>query len=175
MRSIFSSMLPSRTLPQRTLRPRNLKLLSRPVERRFESHWAIMCDIDHFKSYNDVYGQAAGDEVLRTVADALAKSCRGDDQVYGRDGEEFVIIVPGDSLERARACAERHRRAVEALQIPHEGSPFGVVTVSMGLATIISSGTDATAAALEEADAALYRAKRAGRNQVAAAPGLALA
>lgn len=169
MKSLFTAML-----PRRLVRPRNLNLLSRPVERRAQNYWAVMCDIDFFRQYNDVYGQSAGDEVLRHVAEALSRSCRGEDQVFSRKGEGFVMVVPGDSLERAKACAERHRAAVEQLQIVHEGSPFGVVTISMGLATIVSGGRGATEEALEEADAALVRAKRLGRNQVAAAAGLAL-
>jgi diguanylate cyclase (GGDEF)-like protein len=169
MKGLFTSML-----PRRLMRPANLDMLARPVERRSQTHWAVMCDIDYFKQYNDIYGQPAGDDVMKRVREALSQSCRGEDQVFSRGGAEFVMIVPGESLERAKACAERHRAAVEALQIPHQGSPFGVVTVSMGLATIVTGGRTATAEALEEADGALYRAKRAGRNRVATAAGLGL-
>lgn len=169
MKSMFTSML-----PRRLMRPRNMSMLSRPVERRAMTYWAVTCDIDFLQQYNDVYGQQAGDDVLQKVSDALSKSCRGDDQVFMRGGKEFVMIVPGDSLARAKACAERHRAAVEQLQIPHQGSPFGIVTVCMGLATIVAGGRTATQEALDEADAALYRAKRAGRNRVAAAVGMAL-
>jgi diguanylate cyclase (GGDEF)-like protein len=169
MKGLFTSML-----PRRLMRPGNLDMLSRPVERRAQSFWAVMCDIDYFKAFNDIYGQPAGDKVLAAVSDALSQSCRGEDQVFSRGAGDFVMIVAGESLERVKACAERHRAAVEALQIPHQGSPFGVVTVSMGLATIVAGGRTATAEALEEADGALYRAKRAGRNRVATATGMGL-
>jgi diguanylate cyclase (GGDEF)-like protein len=169
MKAMFTSML-----PRRLMRPAGLDMLSRPVERRAQSFWAVMCDIDYFKQYNDIYGQPAGDDVLARVSEALSQSCRGEDQVFSRGGAEFIMIVPGDSLDRVKACAERHRAAVEALQIPHQGSPFGVITVSMGLATIVSGGRTATAEALEEADTALFRAKRAGRNRIATAAGLGL-
>ena len=169
MKSMFTSML-----PRRLMRPANLDMLSRPVERRSQTFWAVMRDIDYFKQYNDIYGQPAGDDVLTRVSEALSQSCRDNDQVFSRGGAELVMIVPGESLERAKACAERHRAAVEALQIPHQGSPFGVITISMGLATIISGERTATAEALEEADTALYRAKRAGRNRIATAAGLGI-
>src|SRR3954468_19242462 len=90
MKSMFTSML-----PRRLVRPKNLSLLSRPVERRAQNYWAVMCDIDHFRAFNDIYGQAAGDEALQRVSKALSHSCRGDDQVFSRGGEEFVMIVAG--------------------------------------------------------------------------------
>jgi diguanylate cyclase (GGDEF)-like protein len=151
----------------------DLQVLAARIERYSERYCAVMCDVDHFKAYNDTYGHPAGDEVLRKVAGALAESCRGGDQVYRYGGEEFLIIMPGDSLEGAGRGAERHRAAIEALQIPHSGSPLGIVTVSMGLAVIESGGPEAVEAWLEEADAALYRAKRAGRNRVAVAGSVA--
>jgi len=169
MKSIFAALL-----SRRPARPKKLELPSRRRGRPGQNYWAVMCDVDHFRAYNDIYGQAAGDEVLRRVSDALSRNCRGDDRVFSRCGEEFVLVVPGESLERASARAERHRDAVERLQIPHQGSPFGIVTISMGLATIVSGGRSATAEALDQADQALCRAKRAGRNRVVGA-GLALA
>lgn len=169
MKKKFIGLLSRRTPP-----PRDLELLSPQQNAATDRHFAVMCDVDHFKQYNDTYGHTAGDEVLRKIAKTLSQSCRGADQVYRCGGEEFLIVMPGDSLADARAGAERHRAAIESLQIPHEGSPFGVVTVSMGLAASGSEGREATAMSLEEAEAAVYRAKRSGRNQVAAA-GLALA
>ena len=163
----------SAMMPLRLRRPRNLNQ-PRPAEPRGQNYWAVMCDIDFFRAYNDIYGKSAGNEVLRQVSSALQLSFRRDDQAFSRKGEGFVMVVPGESIEQATACAERHRLAVEHLQIPHQGSPFGVVTVSIGLATIVAGGRGATEEALEKADAALLRAKRLGRNQVAAA-GLALA
>lgn len=144
----------------------DLELVSARVSRYGERYYAVMCDVDYFKQYNDHYGHVAGDEVLRRVANALFETCRGGDRVYRYGGEEFLIIMPCDSPEDAKAGAERHRAAVEALQIPHEGSTFEIVTISMGLAGLGIGGREAAAAWLEEADAALYRAKRAGRNRI---------
>jgi len=127
-----------------------------------------MCDVDHFKLFNDTYGHQAGDQVLQSVARALANGCRGGDQVYRYGGEEFLLILPAQSFEGGHISAERLRNAVEALNIPHAASPLKKVTVSMGVATI-GAGEDKTCAAwLEEADTALYRAKRLGRNRVMA-------
>ena len=168
MKGMLAAMLPSRFV-----RNRDSEEL-RSAERRSRSYWAVTCDIDYFRRFNDIYGRIAGDETLRRVGEALAQGCQSEEQVFNRGGSGFVIIFQDDSLDRAKLCADEHRATVEALQIPHQGSPLGVVTVSMGLATIVSGGTEATSEALEKADAALCRAKEAGPNQVAAAASLAL-
>jgi two-component system cell cycle response regulator len=127
---------------------------------------AIMCDVDQFKLYNDTYGHIAGDEVLRCVARTLANGCREGDQAYRYGGEEFLLLLPMQSLESGRTCAERHRAAVEALNIPHSASLFGSITISMGV-SVLPEGKDRSLARwLAEADAALYRAKNLGRNRV---------
>jgi diguanylate cyclase (GGDEF)-like protein/PAS domain S-box-containing protein len=114
-------------------------------------------DIDHFKQVNDRFGHAKGDEVLRAVAVTLAHQACGSDLVARWGGEEFVAIVCAD-LAGASALCERAREAVSRLEIPGVGR----VTISVGVATI----TDHFDAALERADAALYRAKSGGRNRV---------
>jgi diguanylate cyclase (GGDEF)-like protein len=170
MKSWFTAMLPRR--PKRSA---HLDRLSRSIEIRGQRHWAVICEVDFLKPYTDIYGEAAGKEMLGIVGETLTRGCRGEDQVFRRGDRELIMIVTAESLEQARACADRHRVAIEQLQIPNQGSPFGVVTVSMGLATIGGGRGDAAAEALEEADAALVRAKRAGRNQVASAVTLVAA
>jgi two-component system chemotaxis response regulator CheY len=146
----------------------DLELVTARVERYGERYCAVMCDVDHFKRFNDTYGHLAGDEVLRSVARTLANECRGGDQVYRYGGEEFLLVLPSQSLEGGHRSAERLRAAIEALNIPHAASPSQKVTVSMGVALICASDGKTTAQWVEEADAALYRAKESGRNRVIA-------
>ena len=128
----------------------------------------VMVDIDNFKKYNDRYGHLAGDDCLKRVAEALnATPGRPTDVVARYGGEEFSAVLPETSLEGALQVAENMRCAVEALDIPHEDSEVGHVTVSIGVAC---ASPDAEAAPLDlqkRADDALYRAKTRGRNQVA--------
>lgn len=126
----------------------------------------IMVDVDHFKSYNDRYGHPAGDECLRRVAAAISGSVRGSDVACRYGGEEFVVVLPGSTAEAASAVAERIRAAVEALALPHEGSPRGVVSVSAGVAGAVPEGEQPAEILVAAADSALYEAKRSGRNQV---------
>ena len=117
-----------------------------------------VCDIDHFKRHNDEFGHLAGDDVLRQVAAALQATARRGDGVYRYGGEEFVVVLPGQDLERARAAAERLRAVVET------ATP---VTMSVGVAASAPEGDEDPAAVLARADAALYAAKQAGRNAIA--------
>jgi two-component system cell cycle response regulator len=144
----------------------DLEIVSSRVERYGERYCAVMCDVDHFKLYNDAYGHPAGDHVLTSVARALANGCRVGDLVYRYGGEEFLLILPNQSLDGGLMSAERLRNAVEALDIPHGASPAKRVTISMGLAVLCPNQDKAVTKWLEEADAALYRAKAAGRNRV---------
>jgi diguanylate cyclase (GGDEF)-like protein len=132
----------------------------------------IMIDVDYFKQYNDLYGHSAGDEVLRAVSKlirALTPKRPGDLTArYG--GEEVGILLPNTDLHGAQAVAERIRQAVAALQMPHQGSPFGVVTLSAGVATIAPQrGVHLAGMLVEAADKALYVAKSDGRNLVSLA------
>ncbi|QDP20432.1 GGDEF domain-containing protein [Sphingomonas xanthus] len=131
-----------------------------------ESYSLIMCDVDNFKLYNDNYGHLAGDEVLRSIADAFKAASRYDDQVYRYGGEEFVLLLKSTSLEAGKVSAERFRAAIEAMQIPHVGNKMGIVTVSMGLAQIEAGRGLSIGRWVELADKALYEAKRSGRNRV---------
>lgn len=128
---------------------------------------AIACDIDHFKAFNDLYGHPAGDACLKRVAAAMRSALlRPEDPLCRVGGEEFVALVPGLGLAEARAVAERMRSAVIQLSIPHQASPTGVVTVSLGIAVVQGSGDGDPTALLKAADQALYRAKQSGRDRV---------
>lgn len=127
----------------------------------------LLCDVDCFKPYNDAYGHLAGDEVLRKVAKVISQSLRKGDSAYRYGGEEFLILLPEQTLESAGAAAERLRRGVEELALPHEAkTPPGVVTVSVGLAALSPGEKKSFEELLKEADEALYAAKEAGRNRV---------
>ena len=138
------------------------------VERYGHSYSAVLCDVDHFKLYNDRYGHLAGDEVLQKVASTLVALCRSGDTAYRYGGEEFLAILPEQSLESAAAFADRLRLAVEGLRMPHEANdPPGVVTISAGVAALPAGESKSADDLLTEADEALYRAKKSGRNRVA--------
>ncbi len=128
----------------------------------------MILDLDRFKEFNDLYGHPAGDECLRRVARLLGESLqRVSDMVARYGGEEFVIVMPNTWLAGAAELAERIRAGVQALAIPHEaGTEARVVTVSLGIACLVPTPASGPKALLEAADAALYRAKREGRNCV---------
>ena len=155
----------------------DLKGLQARAQRYGHSYCAILCDVDRFKSYNDRYGHLAGDEVLRRVADAIREILRSGDAAYRYGGEEFLIVLPEQTPESAAVAAERLRRKVESLGIPHEATappPAAptppVVTVSAGVAALPMGEKKNADDLLKEADAALYEAKEAGRNRVAPYP-----
>jgi diguanylate cyclase (GGDEF)-like protein len=128
-----------------------------------------MIDVDHFKRYNDHYGHPAGDECLHRVANLLEQHSHAGHLVARYGGEEFAVIMPDTDLRAACEVAERLRTAVLALAVPHHMVAERVVTASIGVAaTTPSPGTTADHL-VEQADVELYRAKRAGRNQVQAA------
>lgn len=127
----------------------------------------LMIDVDYFKRYNDSYGHQGGDECLRRVAAAMSGVIkRASDAVARYGGEEFAILLPATEPEGALLVAERIRAAVEALALPHSGSDIaGHVTVSIGVASVPATHSGLPARLVAAADAALYRAKREGRNR----------
>lgn len=127
-----------------------------------------MVDIDHFKLYNDHYGHPAGDQCLRRVASVLNEHVRTADIVARYGGEEFAIVMPEADTCAAQQAARRVREAVAALGQPHARSPFGIVTVSIGVAATVPLESNSPAQLIEVADGNLYHAKRNGRNQVTA-------
>ena len=132
----------------------------------------LMIDVDYFKAYNDQHGHVAGDEVLRQVGDALRVSCtRAADLAARYGGEEFAVVMPGTASGGARLQAEKVRRAIEALGIPHElPKPGSPISVSIGIATLRPSEGNDPMSLIIKADEGLYLAKHSGRNQVAMAP-----
>ncbi len=126
----------------------------------------LMVDIDHFKQFNDCGGHPAGDQCLKTVAAAIARQSREQDLAARFGGEEFALLLPHTDLRGALQVAERARAAVFNLAIEHGGSPIGRVTVSVGCAALFPKRGEEHSALVQAADAALYRAKRSGRNRV---------
>lgn len=119
-----------------------------------------LLDVDHFKSYNDTYGHAAGDEVLIAVARTLSGAARKSDFVARYGGEEFVVLLPGCCPSNAVAQAERIRRIIEGASWPQRA-----ITASFGVASVTSDHAN-PAALIAAADAALYHSKQNGRNRV---------
>lgn len=132
----------------------------------------IVADIDHFKRFNDTYGHAEGDEVLRRIAILLQHALRRPgDFVCRYGGEEFVMLLPAIDAEGGRALAEATRAAAAAEPVPVAGGVRLTVTLSMGGATCLPAAAGPDASLFQRADAALYAAKHGGRNRVEWAPG----
>jgi diguanylate cyclase (GGDEF)-like protein len=130
-----------------------------------------MLDVDEFKAYNDHFGHQAGDDCLRSVG-AVLRACaqRSGDLPVRYGGEEFVVILPGVGRDEGAALAETIRRTMQAQALQHtDTSPAGVVTVSIGVASCIPRPGEHPDALLKAADAAMYEAKRRGRNNVVVA------
>ncbi|MGB3681617.1 MAG: diguanylate cyclase [Rubrobacteraceae bacterium] len=149
----------------------DLASLDARKERYGQTYCVVLCDIDFFKPYNDTYGHPAGDEILRRVAGAIKSHCRSGDTAYRYGGEEFLAVLPEQTRESGLRVAERLRQAIEGLKIPHGSRKAPeIVTISVGIAaTSERDGKDAEAT-LQEADEALYEAKKLGRNQVRPQP-----
>ena len=131
---------------------------------RGATYTLALCDIDHFKAYNDRLGHLAGDQALRAVAATVQGALRSGDVAYRFGGEELLLIMPDTELGDAMTASERVREAVQRAAIPHPDGIGGVLTVSIGLA----AGHEEAATLLARADAALYEAKHEGRNRVVA-------
>jgi diguanylate cyclase (GGDEF)-like protein len=126
----------------------------------------IMCDIDHFKRFNDEFGHDAGDAVLSAVASEMSSRFRDGDVVCRYGGEEFTIIAPGTTAEQMGARAEVVRKAIADLQVRDRGRSLGATSMSFGIASWTPSMDRDGNALIKAADAALYQAKREGRNRV---------
>jgi diguanylate cyclase (GGDEF)-like protein len=127
----------------------------------------LLCDVDHFKAYNDRFGHLAGDQALCMIAATARGALRAQDAAYRFGGEEFLLILRGAGSEEAGKVAERIREAVQHAALIHPLAEPQVLTVSIGLAC----GVEPPEELLARADSALYRAKESGRNQVLAAEG----
>jgi diguanylate cyclase (GGDEF)-like protein/PAS domain S-box-containing protein len=128
----------------------------------------IMLDVDHFKRFNDTYGHAAGDAILRELGSLLRGHVRREDIPCRYGGDEFIIVLPDTSREVTCDRAERICESAKQFNLQFEGQTFEVVTLSLGVAAFPEDGST-SAAILSVVDAALYRAKHEGRGRVAVA------
>jgi diguanylate cyclase (GGDEF)-like protein/PAS domain S-box-containing protein len=140
----------------------------RRATRASQSLGVLMIDLDHFKNFNDTYGHDAGDAVLRETGASLTKGIRAEDFVCRFGGEEFVVILPTANVEAACARAERLRLKMKELTVLHQGKSMGMLTISVGVAVFPEHGSSPKEL-MAAADAALYEAKRNGRDQIAVA------
>ena len=136
------------------------------ISRRYSRQMSIIIlDVDHFKKFNDSYGHMIGDDVLRAMGRVLAANVRSVDLPARFGGEEFVVLCPDTESIGASMVAERIRKAVAEVKLNDaDGQPVRQITASLGVATFRPGDAD-LAAVIERADAALYAAKAAGRNQ----------
>jgi diguanylate cyclase (GGDEF)-like protein/PAS domain S-box-containing protein len=129
----------------------------------------VLIDVDHFKAFNDTYGHEAGDAVLEAVGEVLTRFSRASDVACRFGGEEFMMILPGCSIEDTRLRAEELRHRVAELRVPFRNIELSGPTISCGVAAYPKHG-DSSAVLIRRADEALYAAKRGGRDQVSTAP-----
>lgn len=142
------------------------------AQRQQEPLSLLMVDIDHFKQFNDTHGHPMGDECLRAVASLLEQTMHRPGDLVGRyGGEEFAVLLPGTDLDGAIVVSERIREALAQLQLPNAPALAKGLTVSIGGATLMPPfGAIGPVTLVENADSALYQAKRAGRDCVRMAP-----
>ncbi|WP_183673423.1 sensor domain-containing diguanylate cyclase [Pseudomonas sp. OG7] len=141
---------------------RSLELSLSLLEAEGRAFAAIVLDIDHFKRVNDSHGHEVGDQALRQLAELMRRCCREGDLLCRTGGEEFLMMLPGASLEVAAVVAERLRVTVQDTPL----EPVGAVTISLGVARWDGEAGSEPMETLSEADRALYRAKQEGRNRV---------
>jgi diguanylate cyclase (GGDEF)-like protein len=130
-----------------------------------------MVDIDHFRRFNNTFGHEAGDIVLKELGLFLQKNIRKEDVACRYGGEEFTLILPGAALDVTQKRAETLRCMVRRLQLHYNDQPLDSITLSLGVAVYPNHGATGETV-LQAADAALYKAKHAGRDQVQLAAAL---
>ena len=135
------------------------------TERKKNMLAVIILDVDHFKRFNDTYGHEAGDAVLRNLAQLIGRQIRGSDIACRYGGEEFILVLPEASLSIARQRCELLREAALGMRVTLSGQTLGPVSISLGLALFPQHG-NTVEELIQAADAALYRAKQAGRNRL---------
>ncbi|MBE9117928.1 diguanylate cyclase [Lusitaniella coriacea LEGE 07157] len=130
----------------------------------------VLCDVDYFKSYNDIYGHLAGDDCLRQIASSLRRAVKQPNALVARyGGEEFAILLPNNSIAQAVRVAESIRDRVRQLSIPHKGSQVSqYVTISLGVSSMIPVPHKAPELLIDSADRRLYAAKQSGRDRAIA-------
>jgi diguanylate cyclase (GGDEF)-like protein/PAS domain S-box-containing protein len=145
----------------------------RRSERSGRSMALVLLDVDRFKDYNDSYGHQDGDDCLRRIAQVIFKALHRPGDLAARyGGEEFAVILPDTDERGGTHVAERLRTLALELSLPHRGSEFGVVTISLGVASLDANARIDEAALIRAADRALYEAKRTGRNKIVCASAI---
>ncbi|MFZ2267347.1 MAG: diguanylate cyclase [Azonexus sp.] len=154
-------------IPNRRLFDEYIAREWRRARRNSTSISLMMCDVDHFKLFNDTYGHQAGDDCLRQVAHAIQKIMeRGADIAARYGGEEFAVVLPETPVGGALFLAEKVRHAIHELHIPHSASSSGQVSMSIGIATMVPGENNLCEELIRAADQALYQAKHDGRDRV---------
>ena len=154
------------------------EFLERELQRARRQHRplsVLMLDLDHFKRYNDRFGHAAGDELLRSLGGTLLHGIRPDDVACRYGGEEFVIVLPECALPLATARAEEICKRIKQTSTPRPGEECEGLTISIGVAAYDDNGANTVSLLLKLADQALYQAKRAGSDRVVVAQSVAAA
>lgn len=152
-------------LPNRRCLNETIDSEFRRAARKGESLSFVMADIDLFKKFNDTYGHQAGDDCLKAVAGAIDGVLgRAGDMAARYGGEEIAVLIPDTDIAGATRVAERMQAAVAALAIPHASSPYGIVTISAGVASCVPNPVASWKPLVRAADEALYAAKASGRN-----------
>jgi len=156
-------------LPNRRALDHHLRTAFENARRAGSPLALAICDIDHFKQFNDTHGHQIGDEVIKFVGSSLGRVANGDIFVARYGGEEFVLVFERIAAERAMATLDKIRAAIAAreLKVTHTGQSLGRLSFSGGLALLDIH--DSPGSILKRADAALYRAKQDGRNRISAA------
>lgn len=126
----------------------------------------IMCDVDHFKRFNDEFGHDAGDYVLKAIGSTLQAHFRGGDIVCRYGGEEFTVVAPASTHEVMLVRVEKLRASINSMQLRFSGQALGSVSASFGMASLVATAESDGPTLVQAADEALYQAKREGRNRV---------
>lgn len=140
----------------------------RLAERYGSEFSLLLVDVDHFKQVNDCFGHSLGDKALQQVANSIRGLCRESDLLFRYGGEEFVVLLSKTDHAGARVIAERIRQGVEEQVLVRDGEQSQAITVSIGIGTRRPEGEPSIHSLFDQADGALYRAKREGRNRVIA-------
>lgn len=146
----------------------DLDCITRESKRSGESYAIAIFDIDYFKRYNDHYGHDEGDRALIHVAQLIKDNIRGSEKAYRYGGEEFLCVMKDTDIKGGQRVCERIREKLLASAMEHKQSPHGMITLSMGVASLYGCEWQEL---FKMADTALYQAKESGRNTICAAPG----
>lgn len=127
----------------------------------------VLCDIDHFKQYNDTYGHPAGDKALQEIAAVIKQTIGKSDRVYRYGGEELLLLLPETTRQGAEKLGQKLRETIGQRAIPHALYPVGILTFSAGISCLGENGAaESWHELLQRADWALYQAKSTGRNRI---------